>query len=60
MHVSSELMVQINQKGVYGVDNPLPRSFSGSIDEGMEANQKCTILWYKKLMLGFEMAKFSK
>jgi len=53
-------MVQINQKGVYGVDNPLPRSFSGSIDEGMEANQKCTILWYKKLMLGFEMAKFSK
>jgi len=29
MHVSSELMVQIKQKGIYGVENPLPRSFLG-------------------------------
>jgi len=29
IHVSSELMVQIKQKGVYGVENPLPRSFLG-------------------------------
>jgi len=26
IHVSSELMVQIKQKGVYGVENPLSRS----------------------------------
>ena len=28
-HVSSELMVQMKQKGVHGVENPLPRSFLG-------------------------------
>ena len=28
--------------------------------EGMEANQDCTILWYKKSILGFEMTKLSK
>jgi len=28
--------------------------------EGIEANQDCTVLWFKKLMLGFEMMKFSK
>jgi len=27
MHVTVEPMVQINQKGVYGVETPLPRSF---------------------------------
>ena len=27
--------------------------------EGMAANQDCTIFWYKKSMLRFEMAKFS-
>ena len=32
MHFSSELIVQIKQKGVYGVENPLPRSFLGGID----------------------------
>jgi len=31
MHVSSELMIQIRQKGVYGVENPLPRSFLGGL-----------------------------
>ena len=31
MHVSSELMVQIKQKGVYGVETLLPRSFLGGI-----------------------------
>jgi hypothetical protein len=29
MHVSAELRVQIKHKGVYGVENPLPRSFLG-------------------------------
>ena len=31
MHVSSELIVQIKQKGVYGIETPLPRSFSGGL-----------------------------
>jgi len=29
MHVRSELMVQVKQKGVYGVQNPLTRHFLG-------------------------------
>jgi len=29
MHPRSELMVQIKQKGVYGVENPLPKSLFG-------------------------------
>ena len=29
MHFKSGLMVQIQRKGVYGVDNPRPRSFLG-------------------------------
>jgi len=29
-------------------------------DVGMEANQDCTIPWYKKSMLVFEITKFSK
>jgi len=32
IHVSSELMVQIKQKGVYGVENPLPRCFLGGLN----------------------------
>ena len=31
MHVSSDLMVQIKQKGVYGVETPLPRRFLGGL-----------------------------
>jgi len=27
---------------------------------GMEANQDCTIIWYKKMMLVLEMTKRSK
>jgi len=32
MYVSSELMVQIKQKSVYGVEIPPPRSFLGGIE----------------------------
>jgi len=35
MHVSSELIVQIKQKGVYRVEYLLPRNFlSGMLDTG--------------------------
>jgi len=31
MHVNSELMVEIETKGVYGVENPLPRRVLGQL-----------------------------
>jgi len=40
MHISSKLMVQIKQKGVYGVKTPLPRSALG-VDRVMF--QSCSV-----------------
>jgi len=42
MHVSSELMVQIKQKGVYGSENPLPRSCW--VGRRWISNEECSCL----------------
>ena len=51
--ITSNLGLEVKPVRVYPLG---PRSSS----EGMEANQDCTVLWYQKLILGFEMTKFSK
>ena len=45
MHVSSELMVQIQQKGAYGVGNPLPRSFLGGYKTYTKDLRKTALLF---------------
>jgi len=40
MHVSSELMVQIKQKGVHRIETPLPRSFLGGSETPLPCVQR--------------------